>query len=124
MQKFDRTAFVLFLLVTLLFAVGGLVAFVKDSMNPAKWFASAGLLATVTGVIQLEVSGFFDKIIEHFSDERKYPYGPPSYITREIIDNPDEAFRMWLRGICYFNIRTGFWLIIVGTLLQVVAIWL
>jgi len=46
-------------------------------------------LATAAGVVQLEVSGLFQKIMDVYGDEEKYPYGPPSHITRQIIDNPD-----------------------------------
>jgi hypothetical protein len=49
-----------------------------------KWLGTEGLIATVSGVVQLEVSGFFDKIMEEYGNEEKYPYGPPSRITREI----------------------------------------
>jgi hypothetical protein len=75
------------------------------------------------GQSPVEVSGLFKKIMEVYGDEEKYPYGPPSYITRQIIDNPDRPARTWLRNVSFFDIRTGFWLIVGGTLVQVVAVW-
>lgn len=48
---------------------------------------------------------------------------PPSHITRQIIHNPDRKFRSAVRDTCFFNVSTGFWLIVVGTLMQFVAAW-
>lgn len=85
---------------------------------------TTGLLATLTGVVQLEVAGLFTKILERYGDEEEYPYGPPLYITREVIDNPDTPIRTWLRTYAFFKPSTGFWFIVVGTLAQVAAVWL
>src|SRR5258705_3346515 len=54
----------------------------------SKWVNSAGLLFDVAGVVQLHISGLFDEILSQFGDEEKYPLGPPSHITRKIIDDP------------------------------------
>lgn len=123
MKKFDRTAFTVLLLAALLAALlAGSWLWIGDRVW-VKWLGSAGLLATIAGVVQLEVSGFFDKVMEEYSDDEKYPYGPPSRITREIIDNPDTPIRTWLRNVMFFRVRTGFWLIVLGTLVQVVVVW-
>ena len=124
MKRFERSAFIALLLLTVRAAAIGLYAILSMQPNGSKWIASPGLLATVAGVVQLEVGGLFERIIERYGNEEKYPYGPPSYITREIIDNSDRPFDMWLRGICFFNIKTGLWLIVVGTLVQAIAVWL
>lgn len=112
------------LLVATVFCAGVGLWVMFAGTTGGKWFASSGLLATAAGVVQLEVSGLFQKIMDVYGDEEKYPYGPPSYVTRQIIDNPDRPLRTWVRNICFFDIRTGFWLIIGGTLVQVVAVWL
>ena len=123
MKRFDRTAFTALFLATLLaMLLAASWLWIGDRVW-VKWLGSAGLLATVAGVVQLEVSGFFDKIMEEYGDDEKYPYGPPSRITREIIDNPDTPIRTWLRNVMFFRVRTGFWLIVLGTLVQVAAIW-
>lgn len=124
MKRHERLAFVALLLLTLVAAATGLYYIFAALPSARRWIASAGLLATVTGVVQLEVSGLFEKIMQHYGDEKEYPYGPPSHITREIIDDPNRPFVMWLRRICFFNVNTGFWLIVFGTLTQVVAVWL
>ena len=123
-KKYERVAFVLLLLLTVGCGIVGICCAFKGCLKTAKWVATTGLLATATGVFQLDVSGLFERILDRYGDEQKYPYGPPSYITREIIDNPDRPVLTWLRNVCFFNARTGFWLIVIGTLIQVAAVWL
>jgi hypothetical protein len=123
-ERFERFAFVAFLLLTAGAGILGVYYTIRGLSNAAKWVGTSGLLATVTGVIQLEVSGLFEKIRTHYGDAERYPYGAPSYITREIIDNPDRPYATWLRNTCFFNARTGFWLIVLGTMTQVLAVWL
>lgn len=122
-KRYERVAFVVLLLLTIASAIAGVYCVLWALPTGAKWVGTSGLLATVTGVVQLEVSGLFEKILTQYGNAEKYPYGPPSYITREIIDNPDRPFSTWLRNTCYFNARTGFWLIVLGTMTQVVAVW-
>ena len=124
MKNFDRAAFAVLFLATLLSVFFALSYLWLSETVWVKWLASAGLLGTAAGVAQLEVSGFFDKIMVEYGDDEKYPYGPPSRVTREIIDNPDTPIRTWLRNALFFRVRTGFWLIVLGTLVQVAAVWL
>jgi hypothetical protein len=123
-KRHERIAFVVLLILSIGTGVLGAVCVIRGLSTGAKWLGTSGLLATVTGVVQLEVSGFFEKILHHYGNEKEYPGGPPSYITREIIDDPDRPLSTSLRNICFFSPRTGFWLIVLGTLLQVPAIWL
>lgn len=123
-KRYERFAFVVLLFLTAGATIIGTYCVLVGLSGGVKWVGTSGLLATATGVVQLEVSGLFEKILTHYGDAEKYPYGPPSYITREIIDNPDRPFSTWLRNTCYFNARTGFWLIVIGTMIQVVAVWL
>ncbi len=124
MKKLDQIAFVAFLSSAIVSLGIAIYCWVAGSSDVSKWLATSGLVTTVAGVMQLEVSGLFKRVIEHYSDEQTFPYGPPPAVTREIIDNPDAPLRMWVRSIFFFNLRTGFWLIVVGTLLQVGAVWL
>ena len=122
MRRFEQHAFVILLTITLSCGIIGFYMLMAGGAA-SKWIASTGLFATVTGVVQFEVSGLFQKIMEIYGDDEKYPYGPPSYITREIVANPDRPFVTWLQHVCFFNVKTGFWLIVIGTLIQVVAVW-
>lgn len=122
-KRHERNTFVALLLASFAAGLLGLYSVVFGWSNASKLLATSGLLFTVTGVVQLEVSGFFAKICDEYSDEKKYPFGPPSYVTREIIYNPDTTFRSWLKGFMFFNISLGFWLIVIGTFIQVGAVW-
>ena len=123
-KRHERFAFVVLLTLAACAGVLGAYCVLFGWSNGAKWLGTSGLLATITGVVQLEVSGLFNKLTEHYVDTKKYTYGPPSYVTREIIDVPGIPFVMWLRVICFFNVRTGFWLIVLGTITQIAAVWL
>jgi hypothetical protein len=91
-----------------------------------KWCGSAGLIFDIAGILQLEISGLFDRWLQKYGDTEKYPYGPPSHITRQIVDDldPDKPIRAWLRNTFYYDPRAGFWLLVIGFIFQIVAVWL
>lgn len=123
MKKYERQALIVILLASVALLAIGLGCLASGKEQTGKLFTSAGLVAALAGVLQLEVSGFFGKLLEKFDDEDNYPYGPPSYVTREIIDNPDQPRRSKIRNLLFFDLRTGFWLIVIGTILQLVGTW-
>lgn len=88
-----------------------------------KWVNSAGLMFDVGGVIQLHISGLFDEIVSKYGDEEKYPFGPPSHITRKIIDDPDRPIRMWTRTFLFLESTTGFYLLLAGFAFQLMGTW-
>jgi hypothetical protein len=92
--------------------------------NASRWITSAGLMLDMAGIVQLEIAGLFDRIAAEYFDEKRYPYGPPSHITREIIDNPDAPIRTGIRNALYFNPRTGFWFLVGGFAFQLLGGWL
>ena len=122
-KKFERYAFVILFIITVSCLIFGIYSFICNLTDSQKWIGTSGVLATITGLFQLEVSGLFEKIMEKFSDETKFPYGPPSHITRQIIDNPDAPLRTWFRNTFFFKVSTGFWLIVIGTIIQILAVW-
>lgn len=95
----------------------------SNHFTVAKLMGSSGLVFDIAGIIQLEVSGVFDKWLEHYGDIEKYPYGPPSHITRQIIDNPDTPFRTGARNVLFFEHSTGIKLLLAGFVLQLSAVW-
>lgn len=123
MKKYTRIGLVIILILTFASLVIFALSFIYSSYHDGKWLTTAGLLTTLAGVVQLEVSGFFDKIMKHYKNLKKYPGGPPSKITREIIWNPDTPIRTRIRSIIFFSVKTGFWLIVCGTVMQVIAVW-
>ena len=94
------------------------------SGNTGKSLSSAGLLFDVVGIVQLELSGLFDDTFKQYSGEENFPGGPPSNITRQIIDNPDTPIRTWVRNSLFFERRTGFYLIVLGFYFQLAGVWL
>lgn len=124
MKAFERVLLIVLLVgsAASLFVACSTLLYNDPSYN--KWISTAGLLAALAGFIQLDVSGFFEKVVSKYLDDERYPYGPPSRITREIIYNPDAPIRMAIRGTIFFDSKTGFWLIVAGTTLQLLALWL
>src|SRR5215211_3407396 len=85
-MKWPQRVFLVLLLVcaVLCLAVAALTE------GASKWITTAGLLFDLAGLVQLDISGLFDRIVEEYGDAEKYPFGPPSAVTREIIDNPNK----------------------------------
>ncbi|WP_395065545.1 hypothetical protein [Paraburkholderia silvatlantica] len=124
MKRVERSVFLLLVLTSIVCVMLSIRGWhICDALS-GRWASTAGLFAALAGVVQLEISGLFAKVIEHYSDETEYPYGPPSYITRQIVDNPDTPIRTQGRNLLFFNMRTGFWLIVCGTVLQIIGTWL
>ena len=119
LRRWDRVGFLAALAAGIIALAACAFGIGLPQTRPSQWLASSGLLFTLAGVMQLEVSGFFEKFLPQLMDENKYPYGPPSTITREIIDDPDRPKQTWVRYIFFHHPRTGFWLIVGGTLIQI-----
>jgi hypothetical protein len=88
-----------------------------------KWVNSAGLMFDVGGVVQLHISGLFDEIVQKYGNEEKYPFGPPSHITRRIIDDPARPIRMWIRTFLFLESTAGFYLLLAGFAFQFMGTW-
>lgn len=85
---------------------------------------SSGILLGISGIIQLEITGLFDLILKEYGNDKKYPYGPPSYITREIIANPDRPYYEAIKSIMFINRKTGVLLIIGSGIVNLIATWI
>jgi hypothetical protein len=111
-----------------IFLASAVLCLVIGSLHAAlavrgKWINSAGLLFDVGGIVQLHISGLFDRIIDKYGNVEEYPYGPPSRITRAIIDDPDSPIRTWLRNFLFFESNTGFYLLLAGFVFQLIGTW-
>ena len=120
LQVPKKKIFILFVVITLIVLTLGAAKFFGFYQSTKNYLVIAGMLFQLTGLYQIEVSGFFDRIYEKYSDEEKYPYGPPSHVTRTIIDDVDHPRLTWVSNYFFRNTKFGFNLIVVGTILQIV----
>lgn len=95
-----------------------------EGVPTAKWLNTASGFFGLSAIFQARASGWFDSVLEFYGDDEKFPYGPPSPITREIVDNPDTPVRTWLRNTLFFEARTALVLGIISIVLAMVAAWL
>lgn len=89
----------------------------------SKALTASGLLFDIAGIVQLEISGLFETILDRYGDEKKYPYGPPSHVTRMIIDDPDSPLTP-IKNKLFYDRATGFQLISLGFVFQFLGVWL
>ena len=112
-----------FVSILLVGAVGCLGVALVDHGRTGKLLSSAGLMSDIAGIAQLDIVGFFEKILDIYGDEKKYPYGPPSHITRRLSDDADTPVRNWIEQKLFYEHQTGFWLIVAGFVLQLAGTW-
>jgi len=124
MKHRSRLCLIASLAITLTATIIAVCCIIAGLPYASKWLATSGLLATVSGVIQIDVSELFQRLIQEYTNDQKYPNGPPSYVAREIVDNPDRPLGMMVRDVTFFDPRTGLWLIICGSIVQAIAVWL
>lgn len=120
----DRRLLVVLLVAATVCTAVTLAGLHYDCVPMAKWLNTASGFFGLSAIFQARASGWFDKVLEFYGDDEKLPYGPPSHITREIIDNPDTPIRTWLRNTLFFEARTALVLGIVSIILAMVAAWL
>src|SRR5262249_3682168 len=106
-------------------AVGCLGIALVDHSRSGKWLSSAGLMSDIAGIAQLDIVGFFQEILDRYGDEKKYPYGPPSHITRRLsAEHSDVQALNWVKQMLFYDHQTGFHLIVAGFLLQLAGTWM
>jgi hypothetical protein len=110
--------------VALLVVTACLLLVVAPFSQPQRCVTSAGLLFDIAGILQLEVAGVFQAVLQFLEGSEAADGTMPSRYVREVIDSPDRPIRTWLRNTLYFEPRTGLGLIILGCLGQLVGTWL
>lgn len=91
----------------------------------AKWLNTASGFFALSAIFQARASGWFDRVLEFYGDEEKFPHGPPSHIMRDLsASDPATPIRAWLRNALFYEARTALFLVIVSIVLQMVAAWL
>jgi hypothetical protein len=105
--------------------VGACICLVLSGAGHAgKWLSSAGLMFDLAGITQLEMAGLFSRMFEKYGDVKRYPSGPPSYITRELSNEADSRLTRWVNYHLFYDLKTGFRLIVLGCLLQLAGVWI
>lgn len=78
-----------------------------------RWAITVSGLSVIAAFYQYATTSWIAKVIAEYDDVSKYPSGPPSYITRMIIDNPDTPIRTAIRNFLFFDpwlaAYLGFW---------------
>lgn len=96
----------------------------------AKTLIISGMLIDVAGLARIFIDDEWSDILMLYTDEEKYPYGPPSHIMRELTEDNDidlfddneketetmARFMYWKRGLVMIFI--GFLIQMTGTILQ------
>ena len=91
-----------------------------------KLLTISGILFDLAGFGRVFIDEEWEDVLEAFKDEKAYPYGPPSYITRELFldDDPDALGDVEGEGehiARHLYWRRGMALIIIGFALQLVG---
>ena len=89
-----------------------------------KVFSTCSAIAGIAAALQLDVSGFFERVLDLYADEEKYPFGPPSYITRELSSHGESPLWNFICHYVLYEPKTGFWLALLSLLLSIPAIWI
>jgi hypothetical protein len=117
----NRTKATLFLVLLAAACVCFVASFIGGQRS--KWLTSAGLLFELAGIVQLVLGELWDYLVRKYSDEKKYPYGPPSHITRKLSEEADSPVPASVRDALFYNVQTGFHLIVLGCALQLAGVW-
>jgi hypothetical protein len=93
----------------------------------SNWVNSAGIIFDICGALQLFVKeewrGLTETYVELYGDIEKYPYGPPSHVTRVLSEHDERNevnFPETGLGPHYFN-NLGVLLLVIGFALQLTS---
>lgn len=117
--------FILVGLIAINFIILVIVLFKAFSEVPetGKWIQTLGLTLGLTGVFQTTTSEFFTKILDYIQklDDEDQPL--PSHLIREVIDDPDRPIKTKIRNALFFNPKTGFWIVCISFVVEIVGVW-
>ncbi|MDG4895583.1 hypothetical protein P9272_18595 [Mesorhizobium sp. WSM4976] len=123
MKRASKAVLVVMLALTVVaiaFAVWGVIS---GDPRTSRFFQTASTFAAIVAAVQLDVAGVFGRLFDEYSDATKYPFGPPSHITREIIDHPDWMLFGGFREILFYDTRFAFWIAVLSFVLSLIGIW-
>ncbi len=95
------------------------------SDDDQRWASSASAFAGLASVFQLRASGWFEKFAGHYGDIEKYPWGPPSHITQQLIKQQERSpLRSRFRHVFFSRPDLGAAFGIFSIILGLIATWL
>lgn len=71
--------------------------------SPSRWAGTAAGIAVCSAFFQFQTTKWIEHIVQEYGDDEKYPYGPPSHVTRIIIDNPDQPRLSAIRNLLFYD---------------------
>lgn len=89
----------------------------------SKMISSSSVLFGIAGLLQLELTGFFDKVFRDLSDAADAGVYP-SHIYRNIITNPGQPLRTFIKDLIYYNRKCGYSFLLIGSVIQIISIWI
>ncbi len=84
---------------------------------------STSILFGIAGLVQLELTGFFDMVFQSLSEAAEAGIYPGN-IYRQIISNPETPCRTFIKELIYFNRKFGLGLLLLSAFIQPGAIWI
>lgn len=120
----DRRIFLVLLTAAIVCTVVAVSGVHYDYVPTAKWLNTASGLYGLSAIFQARASGWFERLLEKYGDGEKFPYGPPSHITREVIESPDTPIRTSLRNTLFAEPGTAIILAILSVVIAIIAEWI
>lgn len=123
--KIKKVFFIVFMGAFFISVVLTGMALVDKPALIGKLSTTSGLLLSAAALIQLEISGLFEKGFSFYADIEKYPYGPPSHFTRDLVEvlDPDKPVRTFLKTMFFLKPVTGFWMLMLSILFEMIGAW-
>jgi hypothetical protein len=93
-------------------------------LEPQRWAGTVSGLAVCAAFFQYATTRWIAQVMEEYDNTEKYPYGPPSHITRSIIDNPDAPVQMTVRSYLFYDPSLTAWLGLVAGVFAILSYWI
>ena len=120
----EKTLLVILLMLSILFFIYSVISFALELKYAASCAQTASGLFAIAALVQLHLVDFFETSIQPFFDEARYPFGPPSAITRHMIDNPDTPTINNIKSFVIWSPKFGFSLGIISAVCGIWSAWI
>lgn len=123
-HSWRRPFLLVLLLALLLVTLTFLYSLATGTLPAGKLLGTMSAIAALASLTQLAVSGLWEKVLNTYGDVEKFPFGPPSHVTRGIMDSPDAPVWTWLRNVLFLDPRLGAHLGVASVIAGGAAVWL